>query len=123
MVEQLGKGFGFRSLHFWHPTVFEKKRTVPFEREAAEQLAWARPFLLEVYEAVRVSNGLRTVPCFHDLSHALDNHPGLLFIDYCHTTEAGNEVIAESIAREAIASLEAAGQGSDRGDPAAAAVR
>ncbi len=123
IVEQLGRGFGFHSLHFWQPMVFAKKQTVPFESEAAEKLAWARPFLLEVYEAVRVSDGLRNVPRFHDLSRVFDEHPGLVFIDYCHTTEAGNEVVAESVAREAIEALEALGRGPHRGDAAATGVR
>lgn len=122
IADRFGREFGFTALHYWQPVVFDKKSLAPFEREEAQKLGWARSFLVEVYDAIRGSTELRVDPRFHDLSRLFDETRGLVFIDYCHTTEAANEVIAEAIARDAIAALDAIDRGR-RGDRETGAVR
>jgi hypothetical protein len=103
IVDQLGRGFGFKSLFYWQPVVFNKASLTPVEREEAEKLGWARGFLADVYAAIRVSSELQSETRFHDLSRLFADAEGLIFIDYCHTTESANERIAEVIANDVLA--------------------
>jgi lysophospholipase L1-like esterase len=100
IVEHLGRGFDFDALCYWQPVVFDKPSLDPHERSEAEELEWARGFFHQVYEAIRDSPELRGNPKFHDLSRLYSGTGGLIFIDYCHTTESANVPIARAMATE-----------------------
>lgn len=118
IVDQLGRGFGFEALYYWQPVVFDKIALTAVEREEAEKLGWARGFVGQVYDAVRASPELKAEPRFHDLSRLFAETEGLVFIDYCHTTEAANDTIAAAIARDVLAAVRRRG-----GEPEHGAVR
>ena len=105
LVETLAKSFGFRVLFFWQPTVFTKPALVPVEREEARKFAWAEPFMNDVYDWMRTSPQLKADSAFHDLSTIFDETEGLVFIDYCHTTEAANARIASAMAEKVLEAL------------------
>jgi lysophospholipase L1-like esterase len=105
IVEKLGKEFGFETLFYWQPVVFDKRELTPFETEEARKFEWARGFFSEVYGAIRSSSELGGDTHFHDLSRLFAGTPELIFIDYCHTTESGNLKVAQAIARDAITIL------------------
>ncbi len=94
IVDELARGFGFDVLYFWQPVVFGKASPTEYERHEAEKLAWAEEFFADVYEAVRGSRELRDHRGFHDLSREFSRSDELVFIDFCHTTEAGYARIA-----------------------------
>jgi len=97
MVQRLGKVYGFRPLFFWQPTVFDKAKRTPYEGEEKTKFAWTEPIFEAVYRKIRDSAGLKKNPAFHDLSGIFADRAELVFIDYCHTTEAANEKIARAI--------------------------
>ncbi len=105
IVEKLGKEYGFETLFYWQPVVFDKLELTPFETEEARRFEWARGFFAEVYGGVRSSFKAGGDAHFHDLSRLFAGTPEFIFIDYCHTTESGNRKVAEAIARDAIAIL------------------
>jgi hypothetical protein len=105
IVETLSRGYGFRPLFFWQPIVFTKPALVQVEREEALRYAWAEPIIRAVYRKIQTSPELRSDPAFHDLSGIFDGTVGLVFIDYCHTTESANARIAATIADRVIAAL------------------
>ena len=105
LVETLAKSFGFRPLFFWQPTVFTKPTLVPVEREEARKYAWAEPFMGDVYGSMRTSPQLKSNPAFRDLSTIFDDTEGLVFIDYCHTTETANARIASAMAATVVEAL------------------
>lgn len=90
LVEILAKSFGFRPLFFWQPTVFTKPALVAVEQEEARRFAWAESFMGDVYSRIRTSPQLESDAAFRDLSNIFDDAEGLVFIDYCHTTETAN---------------------------------
>jgi lysophospholipase L1-like esterase len=97
IVETLARGYGFRPLFFWQPTVFDKSNLTAAERDEAQKYAWTAPAFQMVYEEIRESRELSTDPAFHDLSKIFADEKTLTFIDYCHTTETANGLIAEQI--------------------------
>jgi lysophospholipase L1-like esterase len=111
MVERLGREFGFHPLFYWQPVVFNKLELVPFEHEEALRYAWTEPMFRDVSAALRTSAALRSDRAFHDLSGIFTDTKGLVFIDYCHTTEAANARVAAAMAeglRPILRSLEPA---------------
>jgi lysophospholipase L1-like esterase len=118
IVNRLARGFGFETLYYWQPLVFDKPSPTPYEREEAQKLGWARNFLGEVYDAIRTSTELSSERHFHDLSRIFTDSQGLIFIDYCHTTESANDRIAEAMARDAQEVLRAARHGGESGSGA-----
>jgi lysophospholipase L1-like esterase len=105
LVESLGRAFGFRALFFWQPNVFTKAALVALEREQAASYAWAEPMFRAVQTRIRASARLKADSAFRDYSAIFDDSQGLIFIDYCHTTEAANARIARAIADRVIESL------------------
>jgi hypothetical protein len=97
IVERLGRSYGFQPLFFWQPTIFDKPSLVVFEREEAAKFGWSGPMFAAVYGGVRSSRGLKDDRAFHDLSRIFAGTEGLVFIDYCHTTETANAPIAAEI--------------------------
>jgi hypothetical protein len=85
-------------LFFWQPTVFTKPSLVAVEQEETQRFSWAEPFMNDVYDSVRTATRLNSNPAFHDLSAIFDDTEGLVFIDYCHTTESANARIAAAMA-------------------------
>ena len=59
--------------------------------------AWAAPIFAEVARAIQNEADLRARRDFVDLTDVFRETDGLIFIDYCHTTEAGNARIAEAV--------------------------
>jgi lysophospholipase L1-like esterase len=102
IVERLGREYGFESLFYWQPVVFDKKVQATYEADEARKLEWARGFFAEVHAAIGNSGELRGDSRFRDLSGLFAETEDLIFIDYCHTIEAANERVAAEIAGDAI---------------------
>jgi lysophospholipase L1-like esterase len=106
IVETLARGYGFRPLFFWQPTIFNKTALTAAERDEARKYAWTEPAFRKVYERISESRELKTDPAFHDLSQTFVDEKSLAFIDYCHTTEIANARIAETMAAAVVSSKE-----------------
>jgi lysophospholipase L1-like esterase len=102
LVASLGNSFGFRSLFFWQPTIFNKPNLVSFEREEAHRFAWAQEMFRQVHTKIGSSTQLKADTAFRDLSAVFADSEGLVFIDYCHITERANARIASLMADEVI---------------------
>jgi lysophospholipase L1-like esterase len=98
LAASLGNTFGFRSLFFWQPTIFDKPKLVPFEREEAQKFAWAEEMFRQVHTGIGSSSQLKADTAFRDLSGAFADYEGMVFIDYCHITELANARIASLMA-------------------------
>jgi lysophospholipase L1-like esterase len=98
IVEILARGYGFRPLFFWQPTIFNKTTLTAVERDESQKYAWTERAFRTVYERVSESNELKSNPAFHDLSRIFVDEKSLVFVDYCHTTETANARLAEQMA-------------------------
>ena len=105
IVASLSRGYGFRPLFFWQPIIFTKPALAQVEREEAQRYAWTERMFRAVYDRIQTSPELKADPAFHDLSGIFDGTEGLVFIDYCHTTESANARIAAAMADRVIEGL------------------
>jgi hypothetical protein len=97
LIEALGKAYGFRPLFVWQPVIFNKESLVPFEREESDKFGWTREMFRDVHDALKQADVLRADPAFCDLSEIFRQTESLVFVDFCHTTEAGNKDIARRL--------------------------
>jgi hypothetical protein len=102
IVEQLGRGFHFQSLFYWQPVIFAKQVLTSFELEESQKYASLQGIFRDTREAIRHSPGLQEEGSFRDLSGFFADSKGLVFIDYCHTTETANGRIAAAMAADVI---------------------
>jgi len=103
IAKALGEAYGFQTLCYWQPTVFHKKHLTPYEETQRKSVEGLQPFCERVYGLVcskdrtPEQNGL-----FRDLSGTFSEVLEPVFVDWCHPSEWGNEVIAERIAADTI---------------------
>lgn len=105
LVGVLAREYGFGALFYWQPVLFTREALDPFERGQREKWSAFEPLFLATYRRARERVD-EECPAFHDLSRVLDREPGLVFIDFCHTTEAANARIAPRIADDVARLLE-----------------
>ncbi len=98
-IDALAARYGFVAVCCWQPVLFTKREITGFEQEKTLQYAWLKqPFELvrQRLDVIAAADTSRVV--FLDLAAILDNEPGLVYTDFCHTTELPNRRIAQAIA-------------------------
>ncbi|MFO0890451.1 MAG: hypothetical protein U0790_15075 [Isosphaeraceae bacterium] len=110
LVKALGRAYGFRALFAWQPVIFRKAALVPFEREESDKFGWTRELFRQVREELETSPAPGSDPDFIDLSGIFEQTAALVFLDFCHTTEAANETIAEELIERLAPAIERHGE-------------
>lgn len=106
MVQSLAKAYGFRTVFFWQPVMLLEDHLLPGEIPAYEYHYTPRPsyeqwpprdFETWKYQSV---NGLlpdSIVAGFYNISDALKERKGPVYIDAIHLSEAGNRLVTGRI--------------------------
>ncbi len=102
IVEALGRSFDFKALFYWQPLVFHKRNSTSYESQITRRTKEMKDSFLNVYEAVSRSEGPPGNENFHDLSNIFLDFQGPIFIDLCHVSEKGNEIVARRIASDVL---------------------
>lgn len=98
-VKALGESYGFQSLFYWQPTIFDKKHLTVFEEHQRQSVEPLEPFYQEVSRLLRRAELQKAYDgAFHDVSGIFAEVREPLFIDWCHISEWGNGRIAERMA-------------------------
>ena len=100
-VQEMAHSFGFKALFYWQPALFTKKSKTSYESQKEKEMQLVESFYLKVESLLKKSSLLGN-PNFHDISDLFDEEPEFYFIDFCHTTERGNEQIAARMSRDVI---------------------
>ena len=102
MVRVLGQAYGFETLFYWQPTVFDKEHLTAYEKVQRDSVVGLQPFCQAVRGLVCRGNILADHEgAFHDLSSIFAEVRQPVFIDWCHVSEWGNELVAERMAADA----------------------
>jgi lysophospholipase L1-like esterase len=94
MIESIGKTMGFTAMFYWQPSVYSRSKATLYEQSWTQESE--HRFFTETYAAAKHSS-LAAKPSFHDISDVFDGYEGTLYVDYAHTTERGNEIVARRI--------------------------
>jgi lysophospholipase L1-like esterase len=101
MAEALGQAYGFKTLFYWQPTIFNKKHLTAYEEKQRQGVESLEPFCQAAYDLARQARpAVGNDRSFHDLSGAFAEVDRPVFIDWCHLSEWGNAVIAERMATD-----------------------
>ena len=91
LIESIGKTMGFTTMFYWQPSVYSRSKATLYEQSWMQESE--HRFFTETVAAAKHSS-LAAKPSFHDISDVFDGYEGTLYVDYAHTTERGNEIIA-----------------------------
>lgn len=105
-VEGVAQVSGMTTRFYWQPVIFTKKRPTRHETQEARRHAYLGDFHLGVYDRVRSMTQWPKDHPFRDLSATLDDVEGPCYLDYCHITEEGNDLIAREIVKDLIPILQ-----------------
>ncbi len=103
MVTTLGESYGFKSLFYWQPTVFDKAYPTTCEQKVQEEIVDLQPYCEKMCQLVQqepFSQGQDII--FHDMSRVFSSTQEPIFIDWCHVSEWGNEQVAGKMAADVI---------------------
>jgi hypothetical protein len=95
LLDHLARAYGFEYLCLWQPSLFTEKRVTPDEEGSDER--FRDRTLAGLYRKVQQNLGGIANPNFYDITEALNERTGTVYIDVCHISEEGNRLIAERI--------------------------
>lgn len=101
-IEKLGEWKKFEPLFYWQPAVYDKPHQTAYEETQVRAEPRFGPFYAEVVGNMKTSTTLTRDARFHDLSSIFANETQPLFIDNCHFSETGSEMVARKIAQDLI---------------------
>jgi lysophospholipase L1-like esterase len=95
IIDALSKQYGFRYEAYWQPVLFVRTHQTAYQRKESERMAYARPLFLDVYRRVEQDSALAVTPHFHNIGAIFDSIDTPVYLDFCHTSETGNTIIAQ----------------------------
>jgi lysophospholipase L1-like esterase len=101
-AEALGQRYGFRTLAYWQPAVFSKRRPTEGERRTAAKSDLWREFFEATYALAARDPDLARNPAFHDIQDVFGEDPRPYYFDCCHTNERANEVVARRMLADVV---------------------
>jgi hypothetical protein len=121
IIDSVGEKMRFSPIFYWQPTPYTHANRNQFEESWLKDRAQEK-FFSEVYASVR-SSPLQTKTSFHDISDLFQGYDGTLYMDFVHTTERGNQIIASRMFQDVVPLVEQEiaghnGSSSRSGDPA-----
>ncbi len=100
VAELFGREYGFQSLFYWQPIIYQKDELAPNEVQAARDLSYMKDFLLRVYQEQKNDAQLAARPAFHNVSEIFRHTAEGVFADFAHLTEHGNDLLARRMAED-----------------------
>lgn len=94
MIEALSRAYNFRYLLVWQPTIFTKA-TKSTDEKTLLTYDKMHPEILYPIATRRLRE--KKLKNFYDLTSVFDSTDQSVFIDECHVTPQGNQIIAEKI--------------------------
>ncbi len=107
LVNALAREYGFRAVFFWQPSIYSKTNLSRLEQgwygRSRDQVYRSPPFFAEEYkvfnEAFQRKLKASKFDNVYDLSQLFANDAETIFVDRFHVSEAGNEKIADAMAK------------------------
>jgi len=112
IAHSLSQKFGFKALFYWQPTIYNKKRLTGYEERERLRMESEQSFFEVTNEVLKQDQDkiLRmSEHGFHDISNIYENISDAIFIDFCHTAEYGNTLIARRMLKDALPFLSSNG--------------
>ena len=106
IVRALGRHYGFKSLFYWQPVVFEKPHLTEYEQAQQKSRRHLQRFFQQTYDAMRRSGATGRTEV-HDISTIFAATKEPVYVDWSHLGESGNAIVARRMARDVLALIDA----------------
>lgn len=100
LISSLEPEYGFKTLFYWQPIIFNKPNLTRYEQGEAEKVNYIKQFAVGVGEKIRENLAAGNYGKVHDISELFKNLKEPVFTDFCHISEYGNSVVAQKIAAD-----------------------
>lgn len=95
MVDNLSKAYNFDYYCFWQPVIYTEEKVFPIDSKGDPRLN--DKSLAKLYKYTNASLGDKSIHHFWNISNVLRDKTSACYIDWCHITEEGNDMVAEKI--------------------------
>ena len=93
----LEKDYGFKTYNFIQPIIYSKKHLSPTEKEYYKYQEYYENLYRISYNAIKNDSLMINDPSLIDISNAFDTTKKTIYVDFCHVSELGNELVAKKI--------------------------
>jgi lysophospholipase L1-like esterase len=100
LISYLEGKYGFKTLFYWQPIIFNKLNLSQYEQKEAEKVDYQRQFVTAVRDKIRENQLSEKSAKVHDISDIFEDLRKPVFLDLCHISEYGNSVVANRIAKD-----------------------
>jgi lysophospholipase L1-like esterase len=99
IIKALASSYGFKSLFYWQPTIFEKMELTEHEQYVygGEDEQDIKSFYKKTYDVMRKTASLYNDTAFHDVSTIFADVRETIYVDWFHLNEDGNDRIAQTM--------------------------
>lgn len=94
-LENLSLKHHFKIKNYIQPTIFSKKQLTNYELVMKENDQELESLYAKTYKELLIKNSNVEKNSYTDLSKLFDTYNGIVFTDFCHTSEVGNNIIAD----------------------------
>ena len=102
LIYALSEAYGFHSVFYWQPLIFNKNIRTEYENTEFEKMKWASQFAGLTIENLTDDEIHLDNLDFYDLSRFFENETAPVYVDWCHVGEYGNSKLAKQIAQNVI---------------------
>lgn len=106
IINALAKQYGFQALFYWQPLIFDKPGLTAYEAGEIKKVKALQSFSGKVQNELFSGNIKFENIRFDNISIIFKQVDQAVFIDWCHTGEFGNEVIAQRISNDLVSVID-----------------
>ncbi|WP_034061029.1 SGNH/GDSL hydrolase family protein [Lacinutrix jangbogonensis] len=97
LSKSLEHAHGFKVFNFMQPHIYSKKNLTKVEKEYFKEQQYFKNLYDLSYETIRKNSLMSKDITFVDISNIFDTEEKTIYIDFCHTGELGNLLVAKKI--------------------------
>lgn len=95
--KSLEEAYGFKVFNFMQPNIYSKKNLTEAEQGYYKDQQYYENLYQLSYKSVRNDSLMITDSTFVDISDVFDNAQTTIYVDFCHTGEYGNQLVAQKM--------------------------
>lgn len=97
LSKSLEDTYGFKMYNFMQPHIYSKKNLSEAEQRYYNDQQYYENLYTLTYDMVRNDSLMTNDETFIDISNAFDDTEKTIYLDFCHTGEYGNQLVAEAM--------------------------
>lgn len=97
LCNALANAYGFEVFNFFQPVIYSKTTPSESEKEFSKSGEYMKELYHRFYSDVNLNSELKSSNNFFNISDALNGKESTLYFDFCHISEIGNKIVADTI--------------------------